>query len=190
MASILPFDELNNFTLKLRSMFPDGKLPPQEEAKEEEEDIIDEMLDLFLLAYAQGNSVTSETLSFEWTPSVDDAMEVIDKEVAGKTWRQRVEDYFANGGSVDDLIRIAETETHRDANESALTTAKRAGAKSKTWVTMMDDKVRETHDYLEGVTVGINDEFITYDGDKAYAPGMFSLAENNVNCRCELLFSK
>ena len=98
MASILPFDELNNFTLKLRSMFPDGKLPPQEEAKEEEEDIIDEMLDLFLLAYAQGNSVTSETLSFDWTPSVDDAMEVIDKEVAGKTWRQRVEDYFANGG--------------------------------------------------------------------------------------------
>ena len=120
MASILPFDELNNFTLKLRSMFPDGKLPPQEEAKEEEEDIIDEMLDLFLLAYAQGNSVTSETLSFDWTPSVDDAMEVIDKEVAGKTWRQRVEDYFANGGSVGDLIRIAETETHRDANESAL----------------------------------------------------------------------
>ena len=129
MASILPFDELNNFTLKLRSMFPDGKLPPQEEVKEEEEDIIDEMLDLFLLAYAQGNSVTSETLSFEWTPSVDDAMEVIDKEVAGKTWRQRVEDYFANGGSVGDLIRTAETETHRDANESALSTAKRAGAK-------------------------------------------------------------
>ena len=190
MASILPFDELNSFIEKLRSMFPDGKLPTKEEAREKEEDIIDEMLDLFLLAYAQGNSVTSETLSFDWTPSVDDAMEVIDKEVAGKTWRQRVEDYFANGGSVGDLIRIAETETHRDANESALSTAKRAGAKSKTWVTMMDDKVRETHDYLEGVTVGIDDEFITYDGDKAYAPGMFSLAANNANCRCELLFSK
>lgn len=189
MASILPFDELNSFIDRLKARFPDGKLPPQTEAKEEEEDIIDEMLDLFLLAYAQGNSITSETLSFDWTPSVDDAMEVIDKEVAGKTWRVRVEEYFANGGNVDDLIRIAETETHRDANESALSTAKRAGAKNKTWVTMLDDRVRETHDYLEGQTVKIGEDFYTYDGDHASAPGLFSLPENNVNCRCELLFS-
>ena len=189
MASILPFDELNSFTLKLRGMFPDGRLPPREEAREEEEDIIDEMLDLFLLAYAQGNTVTSENLSFDWTPTVDDAMETVDKEVAGKTWRQRVEEYFSNNGSVDDLIRIAETEVHRDANESALATAKRAGATRKTWVTMMDDKVRETHDYLEGVTVGIDDEFITFDGDRAIAPGLFELASNNVNCRCELVFN-
>ena len=189
MASILPFDELNSFTLKLRGMFPDGRLPPREEAREEEEDIIDEMLDLFLLAYAQGNTVTSENLSFDWTPTVDDAMAVVDKEVAGKTWRQRVEDYFASNGSVDDLIRIAETEVHRDANESALATAKRAGATRKTWVTMMDEKVRDTHQYLEMMTVGIDEDFYTYDGDHASAPGLFDLAENNVNCRCELVFS-
>ena len=189
MASILPFDELNNFTLKLRGMFPDGRLPPREEAREEEEDIIDEMLDLFLLAYAQGNTVTSENLSFDWTPTVDDAMETVDKEVAGKTWRQRVEEYFSNNGSVDDLIRIAETEAHRDANESALTTAKRAGATKKTWLTMLDERVRSTHEYLEGMTVGINEDFYTYDGDHASAPGLFDLAENNVNCRCELVFS-
>ena len=188
--TILPFDELNSFAYRIRAMFPDGRLPTREEARGEEEDIIDEMLDLFLLAYAQGNTVTNENLSFGWTPSLDDAMTTVDAEVAGKTWRQRVEDYFANGGTGGDLIRIAETETHRIANKSAFDTAKRAGAKSKTWVTMMDDKVRETHEYLEGVTVGIDDEFITYDGDKAYAPGLFSLAENNVNCRCELLFSK
>ena len=189
MASILPFDELNNFTLKLRGMFPDGRLPPREEAKEEEEDIIDEMLDLFLLAYATGNAVTGENLSFDWTPTADDAMEVVDKEVAGKTWRDRVREYFSNNGSVDDLVRIAETEVHRDANEAALSTAKRAGATSKTWQTMLDDRVRETHDYLEGVTVGIDEDFYTYDGDHASAPGLFALAENNVNCRCELVFS-
>jgi hypothetical protein len=70
-----------------------------------------------------------------------------------------------------------------------LDTAKYAGAKSKTWVTMMDDRVRDTHDYLEGETVGIGEDFYTYDGDHASAPGLFELAENNVNCRCELLFS-
>ena len=184
MASILPFDELNNFEATLRERFADGKL-----AKEDEEDIIDEMLDLFLLAYAQGNSVTNTNLSSDWMPTVDEVMRVVDAKVADKTWRERVEDYFANGGSVDDIVRIAETETHRDANTAALDTAKRAGAKNKTWVTMMDDRVRETHDYLECMTVSIDDDFYTYDGDHASAPGLFELAENNVNCRCELLFS-
>ena len=184
MQSILPFDELNSFEASLRERFADGKL-----AKEDEEDIIDEMLDLFLLAYAQGKSVTNANLSSDWMPTVDDVMKVIDAKVAGKTWRERVEDYFANGGSVDDLVRIAETETHRDANTAALDTAKKAGAKNKTWVTMMDDRVRETHDYLEGMTVSIDDDFYTYDGDHASAPGLFTLPQNNVSCRCELIFS-
>lgn len=184
MQSILPFDELNSFEASLRERFADGKL-----AKEDEEDIIDEMLDLFLLAYAQGNSVTNANLSSDWTPTVDDVMKVIDEKVAGKTWRERAEEYFANGGTVDDLVRIAETETHRDANTAALDTAKKAGATTKTWVTMMDDRVRETHDYLEGMTVGIDEDFYTYDGDHASAPGLFELAENNIRCRCELIFS-
>ena len=184
MTSILPFDELNRFEATLRERFADGKL-----VKEDEEDIIDEMLDLFLLAYAKGNSVTNANLSSDWMPTVDEVMEAVDAKVAGKTWRERVEDYFANGGSVDDLVRIAETETHRDANTAALDTAKKAGATSKTWVTMLDDRVRETHDYLEGMTVGIDEDFYTYDGDHASAPGLFELAENNVRCRCELLFS-
>ena len=182
MNSILPFDELNRFDASLRERFADGKL-----AKEDEEDIIDEMLDLFLLAYAMGNGVTNANLSSEWKPTVDDALKVVDEKVAGKTWRDRVKEYFDNGGTVDDIVRIAETETHRDANTAALDTAKKAGAKKKTWVTMADERVRDSHSYLE--TVGIDDEFITYDGDKASAPGLFSLAQNNVNCRCELLFS-
>ena len=184
MTSILPFDELNSFEASLRERFADGKL-----VKEDEEDIIDEMLDLFLLAYAQGNSVTNANLSSDWMPTVDDVMKVIDAKVAGKTWRERAEEYFANGGSVDDLVRVAETETHRDANTAALDTAKKAGAKSKTWVTMADDRVRDPHVYLDGITVGIDDEFITYDGGHAQAPGLFGVPELDINCRCYLIFS-
>ena len=183
MQSILPFDELNRFEASLRERYADGVL-----AKEDEEDIIDEMLDLFLLAYAQGNSITNANLSSDWTPTVDDAMETIDAKVADKTWRERVEDYFANGGSVDDLVRIAETETHRDANTAALDTAKRAGATKKTWVTMADDRVRDPHVYLDGITVGIDDEFTTYDGGHAQAPGLFGVPELDINCRCYLIF--
>lgn len=186
MASILPFDELNQFDEKIRQRFGDARL---EDRREEEEDIIDELLDLFLLAYAMGNSVTRENLSSSYEPSLDDVMGVVDAKVAGETWRERVEEYFSNGGTGADIARIADTETHRIANTAALDTAKYAGAKSKTWATMLDERVRSTHDYLEGMTVDIDDDFYTYDGDHASAPGLFELAENNVNCRCELLFS-
>ena len=182
-GSILPFDELNAFSDSIRYRYGQEKLKP-----EDKEDIIDEMLDLFLLAYTQGNEVTSMNLGTSWQPTIEDVNDTVNAEVAGKTWKERTEDYFANGGSVDDIVRIVETETHRIANTAALATAKKAGATSKTWLTMMDDKVRDTHDYLLGVKVGIEDDFITFDGDRAQAPGMFGMAENNVNCRCELVF--
>lgn len=186
MASILPLDELNRLNTEIRTRFGDAQLP---QSKADEEDIIDELLDLFLLAYAMGNSVTNRNLSSEWMPPVDEVMKVVDAKVADKTWRKRVEEYFANGGTGADIARIADTEMHRIANTAALDTAKKAGATSKTWVTMLDDRVRETHDYLEGMTVDIDEDFYTYDGDHASAPGLFELAENNVNCRCELMFS-
>ena len=186
MASVLPFDELNRFADGIRARYGKDQLP---QSRADEEDIIDELLELFLLSYAMGNSVTNDNLSSDWMPPVDEVMSTVNEKVAGKTWRDRVSEYFRNGGTVDDIVRIAETETHRIANTAALNTAKRGGATQKTWQTMLDDRVREQHDWLEGVTVGIDDDFITPDGDRASAPGLFSLAENNVNCRCELIFS-
>ena len=186
MASILPLDELNRLNTEIRTRFGDAQLP---QSKADEEDIIDELLDLFLLAYAMGNSVTNSNLSSEWMPPVDEVMKVVDAKVADKTWRKRVEEYFANGGTGADIARIADTEMHRIANTAALDTAKKAGAKNKTWVTMRDDKVRESHDYLLGQTVGINDDFYTWDGAHAPAPGMFGIPEEDCNCRCELMFS-
>lgn len=186
MASILPMDELNRLDEEIRQRFGDARL---EDHKEEKEDIIDELLDLFLLAYAMGNSVTRENLSSSYEPSLDDVMGVVDAKVAGKTWRERVEEYFSSGGTGADIARIADTETHRIANTAALDTARYAGAKNKTWVTMMDDRVRDSHDYLLGQTVGIDEDFYTWDGAHAPAPGMFGIPEEDCNCRCECEFS-
>ena len=188
MASILPFDELNKVEDRLRQQIGDVRLPT-EDNKEIKEDVLDMLLDFFLLSYAMGNTITNGNLGSEFNPTVEDVNETVNKVVAGKTWTERVEDYFSKGGTVDDLIRIVETEMHRDANEAALLTAKMAGAKTKTWITMADEKVRDTHQYLEMMTVGIDDDFYTYDEDHAPAPGLFALPENNINCRCELLFS-
>ena len=187
MTSILPFDELNAFRLDIESRFGKQKLR-EVITKEEEEDIIDELLDLFLLSYSRANEVTNANLSSDWMPKVDVVMETVDKEVAGETWRERVNNWFENGTG-DDIVRIAETESHRIANQAALDTAYKAGATRKTWVTMLDERVRFDHDLLEGVTVDIDEDFYAMDGSHAPAPGMFGVPEQDVNCRCELLFS-
>lgn len=185
--SILPMDELNRLDFQFRMQFGDEPLPKNDKALLK--DTEDLLLDFFIYSYAMGNSVTNENLSGDWTPTADEVEEVVNAEVAGKTWKKRVEDYFANGGTGEDISRIAVTEMHRIANTAAIKTAKHDGARTKTWVTMADERVRDTHQYLEMVTVGINDDFYTFDGDHATAPGLFALPENNINCRCELLFS-
>lgn len=186
MASILPFDELNRFTVDLRERFPDGTIAT---SVDDFEDILDMMFDLFSYSFFYGSGITGKSLGSTWKPSDKMRDEVVNKKVAGKTWRERAEEYFLNGGTVDDLVRIVETETHRDANEAALTTAKRVGAKTKTWITMMDDRVREAHQPLQSVTVPIDDVFVTWDGYETQAPGMFGVPELDINCRCELVFN-
>ena len=186
MASILPMDELNRLDEEIRQRFGDAQLTDR---REEEEDIIDELLDLFLLAYAMGNSVTNENLSSNYEPSAVDVMKVVDEKVAGKTWRERVEEYFANGGTGADIARIATTETHRIANQAAYETAKKSGAKEKTWHCMMLPTSRDTHIYLDGVTAPIDGEFYSFKGGSTMYPGQWGIAEEDVNCLCWLSFS-
>lgn len=87
------------------------------------------------------------------------------------------------------ISRIAETESHRMFNAGSIDRAKQSGLKHKRWETMLDDKVRENHEYLQGVSVPIDAQFISPDGDSADYPGGFSNASNNVNCRCVLEFT-
>ena len=180
MNALMPFDELNSFKDTLSTHFENGKIKSEEDL----EDIIDELLDLFLLSYAQGLTLTNSDLASDITPELGDVMRVVDRKVAGKTWRERVREYYANGGTEADIVRIAETESHRDSNEAAYETARKAGATKKVWHTMLDDRVRDQHSYLEGVEVGLDDEFYTYLGNKAMFPGQFGVAEEDVNCRC------
>lgn len=56
----------------------------------------------------------------------------------------------------------------------------------KVWATMEDERVRTTHEFLDGVGVPLDTLFFTIDNDSARYPGDFTKAENNVNCRCWL----
>ena len=184
--TILPIDEINALEERLKVHFDDngnGRI----KSKEDAEDIIDELLDLFLLSYANGATATNTELGTDVMPPVDAVMAAVDKDVAGENWRQRVMGYYESGGTLYDIQRIAETDATRIYNTGALdaVTANGSGVGvNKRWATMLDDRVRDTHSYLEGMVVPYDARFYTYDGDSALAPGMFSLPENNINCRC------
>ena len=194
MKTRLPIDELNILRTRLKEHFEDyedetGAVKTRIKSRKDVYDILDMMLDLFLLAYANGVAAVNEQFGTDFRPTTDEIEATVYKKIDGATWEDRVWTWYDEGGTEDDIVRIAETETHRDGNTAAVTTATKAGAKTKTWVTMNDYRVRDTHFWLEGVTVGVEDDFYTYDGDHAPAPGMFGFAENNVNCRCELDFA-
>lgn len=106
-----------------------------------------------------------------------------------KDFTDRVREY-AELGNANEILRVVETDGNRVYNTGGIEGARKSGAKYKTWQTMSDDRVRDTHDPLHGVKVGIDDKFVTWDGDEAKQPGDFTDPSNNVNCRCWLEFSK
>lgn len=183
--TILPIDEINAFEDRLKVHFDDdgnGRIKSREDA----EDIIDELLDLFLLSYANGANATNAELGTALMPPLDAVDAAVYASVAGETWRDRVMGYYESGGSMFDITRIAETDATRIYNQGALdaVTANGASGVNKRWQTMMDDRVRDTHSYLQSVEVPFDQDFWTYDGDHAPAPGMFERPENNIGCRC------
>jgi hypothetical protein len=185
MRSLLPIDELNALEERLKQHFDeDGHIA----SKEDCEDIIDDLLDLYLLALAEAVDAVNQQFGTAIEPTPQEVQETVYRAIDGATWRDRVVAWYATGGTLADIMRIAETETTRIWNAAALDTAIKAGAKTKTWVTMADWLVRDTHNYIHLVEVPIDAEFYTFDGDHAQAPGGFERVENNANCRCELRF--
>ena len=185
MTAVMPFDELNAFKEQLPIHFDEsGHI----RSAKDEEDIIDEMLDLFLLAYANGVNSVNQDFNTDITPEIDTVMETVDRRIADKTWRERVHDYFLSGGTIGDIIRIAETETHRDSNEAAYVTAVKAGAKEKVWHCMMLPTSRDSHIFLDGVTSPIDGEFYSFRGGSTLFPGQWGIAEEDCGCLCWLTY--
>ena len=182
--TILPIDEINALEDRLKVHFNDeGKIKSRQDA----EDILDEMLDIYLLSYTNGATATNSELGTDAMPPVDAVNAAVYAEIAGKTWQDRVIGYYESGGSLYDIMRIAETDATRIYNQGAVDAVVAnglEGSTSKRWRTMNDDRVRDTHDYLEGMVVPFNERFYTYDNDSAEFPGGFTLPENNINCRC------
>ena len=218
MDRLPPFDQLAVLRSELESDFAAGP----EERKRRKRDRIDEILEMLIMAYMFGNE-SANTMLFgpdivdtidpdepnrPVRIDVDDMEKSVFKDIAGKDWEQRVSEYYdSDSGTVDDVIRVVDTDMNRIYNDSVLDVGEKANAGRiewtnedvpvpstkgrimKTWVTMSDPKVRETHVYLEGMTIPVDKRFFTYDGDSARYPGDFTDPNNNCNCRCEISLS-
>ena len=193
--NLAPWDELNVLERRLNEWRAgwNPERPPEQRIRRE---CIDEVIDLLIMAYVYGRQDAMETLDYVVKASADTATEMqkaLFAEIAGETFEDRINRYL-DSMDVESIIRVVESEITRDYAAGGRDTAKaveRAGiAVQKTWHTMMDDRVRDTHQPLEGITIGLNDYFVTYDGDQALAPGGFTLADNNCNCRCALTYTR
>lgn len=193
-----PFEQLETLRSELEDDFSGGI----EERKRNKKRRIDEILEMLIIAYMFGNESGNYMLSGETAPIQDDEELPIPirvdsmngsifRKIADKTWEERVSEYIDDeAGTVDEIIRVVDTDLNRVYNDSILDVGERAdGTVMKTWETMMDERVRDTHDYLQSTSVPIDRRFYTFDGDSARYPGDFTLPQNNVNCRCRISLS-
>lgn len=93
--------------------------------------------------------------------------------------------------SADRAAEIAKNESAIVNNHREFEEAKRRGKKYKTWNTMGDNKVRDSHVFMEGTRIGI-DEMFDVNGSDMMFPGDTehgAAPEEIINCRCWLTYS-
>ena len=182
--TILPVDEINALEDRLAVHFENGRIRSRQDA----EDIIDELLDLFLLAYANGVESVNASMGTDIRRSSEAVEATVYEKIDGKTWVDRVWGYYDSGGTVYDIARIAATEAHRDANAAAYDAAREAGATRKVWHCMMMDTSRDDHIWLDGVSAPLDGYFYAPGGERTQYPGQWGVAEQDCNCMCWLTY--
>ena len=194
--NLMPYDELNTF----KAMVTEYKTEPltNDEKARLRLDIEDYIEFLLIEAYVYGNVQAMQDLGLlDLDPKdlidEDEMKRVINEKIANKTFKQRIEEYLDDENStIEDFQRVAETDATRVYNTGVVDGGKASGVQGvmKQWITMDDSRVRSTHEYLQGMVVPLNEDFYTYDGDHARAPGLFSDPANSINCRCSLRLIK
>lgn len=185
-AYIDTFDEINTLISASYRSVTDENAPSKANR------VKDDVLSLLIQAYREGVAATSKMLAYDLFVDINSMYEAIYVLIDGKTFEDRVFEHVIMG-NLASLQRLTESEYHRVFNVAEEDAARefqssRGLGVSKKWITVRDNDVRDTHRYLEGTSVSLDEEFYTFDGDHASHPGGFTKAENNVNCRCVLQF--
>lgn len=150
--------------------------------------IVDDILSFLINAYTKGIEGAALMLGHELEVDVDQMEDAIFLVIDGKTYADRVADHVLQD-DLGGLKNLVESEFHRVYNAGVYDGGmdyvdNGSFGVTKTWETVRDDAVRDTHRYLESVSVPLEEEFFTFDGDHAPYPGKFEKVENNAGCRC------
>ena len=158
-------------------------------------EFLDNAEDILIAAYKRGSNDVLAMLdySFAYDLSITKLRTALNEVKGNMTYVNRIilgyETY-----SLKEMQRLMSAEYHRMYNAGSFDTAEDIEGLNitlmKEWKTVGDDKVRDTHFFLEGYKVPIEEHFYTYDGDKALYPGDFENPSNNVNCRCILIYTE
>ena len=192
MANVTEFDELNNLEASVEELVTNvDSIKDEPNRAMMGAEIEDDIEELLIMAYVMGCDYANRVLDTEVERDVSKMSSVINEPIEGKTWKDRVREHIAEGdfGMIETVIR---TESDRVYNEAVEETAEETELPNvyKTWVTMHDDRVRDTHSYIEGLTIPLDKRFYTIDGDSALRPTGFTDARNNCGCRCKLRLSR
>lgn len=181
MPTILDFDELNTLTEASVSL------------SDSVEEVVDKVETLLILAYQKGFDAVEEMLECDIAYNTASMQEVIYRKIEGKTFADRVRDHIENN-DLTGLQNLVANEAHRVAaaagHDCATSLSRQGVGVVKVWQTMQDPRVRDTHDYIQDDRVGLDEHFYTYDGDHAPYPGAFGYAENNIGCRCWIIYQR
>lgn len=170
---LLKFDELNTLTKNILTV---GNATD-----------IEELYFMLIDGYVLGFEHADYMLGLDDEIDADKMNKVIDsilnESFDGQTIREKYIEYVSNADEAS-LNRLIDTTFHKAYNIGAYDCASNYDNVGKMWLTVGDDRVRDTHAYLDGVVVDLDSYFYTYDDDKALYPSGFTKVENNVNCRC------
>lgn len=110
------------------------------------------------------------------------------KEIVKVTFKHKDDSYYT---SDDRATYIAENEANTVMNYEQLQEALASGKTKKTWFSVKDNNVRDTHMFVDGETKPISEPFIV-GGSKLMYPKDTSLGASLteiINCRCSVQYS-
>ena len=180
-AYLSKFDELNTMTKGLYLMSLT--------------ELLENVENVLIAAYKQG----TQDVIYLLDDGVDEDLDItmlsnaLNRVSGGMTYVNRLVLGYADY-SEKELERVITSEYHRMYNAGAYDMAMQLAQSQnltimKEWHTVGDDRVRETHSWLEGYRVAIDEPFYVM-GDEAMYPGDFENPDNNCNCRCWVEYSE
>lgn len=88
-------------------------------------------------------------------------------------------------------VELALVTTQAVSAAAQQTAAEAAGWRYKTWKTVLDRQVRESHRHLHNVKISLQESFVTGDGARMMYPGdPGAPIEERIGCRCWLTTSR